>query len=94
MWTSGVYRKGAIMKRSKTFFVMFSIMLLFIGVRNLFHFSENVRTVAVVGLAGGGAACAAAIFCFIFGVVGRLRPTEDKKPPDKQPPPPETNRGA
>ena len=50
-------------------------MLLFIGVsslirfsHNLFHFSQNVRTVDVVGLSGGGAACGAALFGFIFAL--------------------------
>jgi hypothetical protein len=55
---------------------------------NLFHASENVRSVDIFGLSGGGAACGAAIFGVIFILVsGRRRPTEDKNPSDKQPPP-------
>jgi len=53
-------------------------MLLLIGVstlfhfsQNLFHFSQNVRMVDVVGLSGGGAACGAAMFGFIFAAVAR-----------------------
>ncbi len=40
---------------------------------NLFHFSQNVRTVDVVGLSGGGAACGAAMFGFIFALWSRAR---------------------
>jgi hypothetical protein len=39
--------------------------------QNLFHFSQNVRMVDVVGLSGGGAACGAALFGFIFALVAR-----------------------
>ena len=39
--------------------------------QNLFHFSQNVRVVDVVGLSGGGAACGAALFGFIFALVAR-----------------------
>jgi hypothetical protein len=38
---------------------------------NLFHFAQNVRTVDVVGLSGGGAACGAAIFSFVFAMMSR-----------------------
>ena len=48
-------------------------MLFFIGVsslfrfsQNLFHLSQNVRAVDVVGLSGGGAAGGAAMFGIIF----------------------------
>lgn len=39
--------------------------------QNLFHLSQNVRIVDVVGLSGGGAACGAAMFGFIFALVAR-----------------------
>lgn len=39
--------------------------------QNLFHFSQNVRMVDVVGISGGGAACGAAIFGFIFALMAR-----------------------
>ncbi len=55
-----------------------SVVLLAIGVvslirfsENLFHFAQHVRTVDVVGLTGGGAACGAAIFSFIFALISR-----------------------
>ena len=55
-----------------------SALLLGIGVvslyrfsENLFHFAQHVRTVDVVGLSGGGAACGAAIFSFIFAMMHR-----------------------
>jgi len=55
-------------------------MLLVIGVgalfrysQNLFHYSQNVRTVDLVGLSGGGAACGAAMFGIIFVLVSRNR---------------------
>ena len=51
------------------------LMLLIIGIgslvrysQNLFHFSQNVRTVDVIGISGGGAACGAALFSFIFAL--------------------------
>jgi hypothetical protein len=51
-------------------------MLFLIGVsslvrfsQNLFQLSQNVRTVDVVGLSGGGAACGAALFGFVFALV-------------------------
>jgi hypothetical protein len=50
-------------------------MIFFIGAatlfrfsQNLFHLSPNVRMVDVVGLSGGGAACGAALFGFIFAL--------------------------
>ena len=53
-------------------------MIFFIGVttlsrfsHNLFHASPNVRIVDVVGLSGGGAACGAALFGFIFALTAR-----------------------
>ena len=55
-------------------------MIFFIGVtslfrfsHNLFHFSPNVRIVDVVGLSGGGAACGAAMFGFIFALMSRKK---------------------
>lgn len=80
------------MGRSKGFFAVLALLFV-IGVsglvrssQNLFHASENVRSVDIVGLSGGGAACGAAIFGIIFVLVGGSRPTEDKNPPGKQPP--------
>jgi len=65
------------MERSKPSLAVLAMVLL-IGVislfrfsQNLFHFSQNVRIVDVVGLSGGGAACGAAIFGFIFGLMTR-----------------------
>jgi ABC-type arginine transport system permease subunit len=53
-------------------------MIFFMGVTTLFRFSHNlfqsspnVRMVDVVGLSGGGAACGAALFGFIFAAVAR-----------------------
>jgi hypothetical protein len=81
------------MGRSRGIFAVLALLLV-IGVsslvhfsQNLFHASENVRSVDVVGLSGGGAACGAAIFGVIFSLVRGRRPTEDKNPPGKQPPP-------
>ena len=39
--------------------------------QNLFHFSQNVRIVDVVGLSGGGAALGAAMFAVVFGLMAR-----------------------
>jgi hypothetical protein len=50
-------------------------LIFFLGVgslirfsQNLFHLSHDVRLVDVVGLSGGGAACGAAIFGFIYAL--------------------------
>ena len=65
------------MERSKPNLAVLA-MLFLIGVsslfrfsQNLFHFSQNVRIVDVVGLSGGGAACGAAIFGLIFALMAR-----------------------
>ena len=65
------------MERSQPNLAVLAI-LFFVGVstltrfsQNLFHVSQNVRIVDVVGLSGGGAACGAAIFGFIFALIGR-----------------------
>ena len=49
-------------------------MLFVLGIGSLVHFSHDIRTVDVVGLSGGGAACGAALFGFIFSVRTRPRP--------------------
>ena len=53
-------------------------MLLLIGIgslvrfaQNLFHSSQDVRIVDVVGLSGGGAACGAAMFGFIYAFMAK-----------------------
>ena len=53
-------------------------MLFIIGVtsivrfsQNLFHLAQHVRVVDVVGVSGGGAACGAALFGFIFTLVAK-----------------------
>ena len=65
------------MARSNPNFAVLA-MLLLIGVsslfrfsQNLFHFSQNVRVVDVVGVSGGGAACGAAIFGLIVALMAR-----------------------
>jgi hypothetical protein len=86
--------EGAIMRHLGPYLALMALVLA-VGVNglvhfseNLFHASDNVRTVDVVGLSGGGAACGAAVFGVIFALVRGRRPTEDKQPPDKPPPPP------
>jgi len=65
------------MQRSKPNLAVLALLLV-IGVsslvrfsQNLFHFSQNVRIVDMVGLSGGGAACGAALFGFIFALIAR-----------------------
>ena len=67
------------MERSRPNLVVLA-MLFFFGVgslfrfsQNLLHFSQNVRIVDIVGLSGGGAACGAALFGFIFALRARIR---------------------
>ena len=65
------------MERSKPNLAILALLFvigvsgLFRSSQNLFHFSQNVRMVDVVGLSGGGAACGAAMFGFIFALVTR-----------------------
>ena len=65
------------MGRSKPNFAVLGLLFvmgvssLFRFSQNLFHFSQNVRIVDVVGLSGGGAACGAAIFGFIYTLMTR-----------------------
>ena len=68
------------MERSKPNLAVLA-MLFFIGVsslfrfsKNLFHFSQNVRIVDVVGLSGGGSAIGDALFGFIFALIAKTRP--------------------
>jgi hypothetical protein len=65
-------RNGAIMERPKSNLVVLA-MLFFVGVGNLFHFSQHVRSVDVVGLSGGGAACGAALFGFLTALMARIK---------------------
>ena len=58
------------MERSKPNLAVLA-MLFIIGVSSLVHFSNNVRMVDVVGLSGGGAACGAALFGFIFTLIAK-----------------------
>ena len=67
------------MERSKPNLAVMA-MLFVIGVgslvrfsQNLYHYAQNVRTVDVVGLSGGGAACGAALFGFIYALMVRGR---------------------
>ena len=56
------------------------VLLLGVGVaalmrfsQNLFHYAQNVRTVDVVGVSGGGAACGAAIFALVMALTARAK---------------------
>ena len=60
------------MERSKPNLVGM-VVVFFIGVYSVFHFSHNVRIVDVVGLSGGGAACGAGLFGFIFALMARIK---------------------
>ncbi len=65
------------MNRSKPNLAVLALLFI-IGVsslirfsQNLYHFSQNVRIVDIVGLSGGGAACGAATFGLIFAFMAR-----------------------
>lgn len=60
--------------------VMVMIFLIGVGTvirfsQHLFQVSQDVRLVDVVGLSGGGAACGAALFGFIFALRRRKEQT-------------------
>ena len=61
------------MERSKPSLIAFAL-LFFGGASTVIHFSENVRSVDVVGLSAGGAACGAALFRFITALMARNKP--------------------
>ena len=72
------------MERSQPSLVAFAL-LFFGGAGTVFHFSQNVRSVDVVGLSAGGAACGAALFRFITALMARIKArrspvTESKTP--------------
>ena len=50
---------------------IFGIGSLFRFSQNLFQFCQNVRIVDVIGISGGGAACGAAMFGFIFKLMAK-----------------------
>ena len=49
------------------------VVLLMIGVSNLMHFSEGVRTVQVIGLLGSGMCIAAAIFIITASIRAKTK---------------------
>jgi hypothetical protein len=49
------------------------IVLFLIGIGNLTHFSQNVRTVDAVGLAGGGLAMGVAVFGLVNAFLSRVK---------------------
>ena len=65
------------MERSKPNFAVLGLLFvmgvstLFRFSQNMFHFSQNVRIVDLVGLSGGGAACGAALFGFIYTLLAK-----------------------
>jgi hypothetical protein len=68
---------GAIMERSRPNLAVMAVLFV-IGIgslmrfsQNLFHIAQNVRVADVVGISGGGAACGAALFGFIFALKTR-----------------------
>jgi hypothetical protein len=65
------------------------VIPLLVGVGGLFRFSDNVRTVDAVGLSGSGFSLGVGFTLLVLGLAGRIKTTEDKKPPEKQPPSPE-----
>ena len=50
------------------------VLLVLVGIGSIVRFSSDVRPVQVVGISGGGAACGAALFGFIFSLKSRRRP--------------------
>jgi hypothetical protein len=65
------------MERPKPNFAVLALLFvlgvstLFRFSQNMFHFSQHVRIVDVVGLSGGGAACGAALFGFIYALLAK-----------------------
>jgi hypothetical protein len=60
------------MERSKPSLIAFGL-LFFGGVSTVIHFSQDVRSVDVIGLSAGGAACGAALFRFITALMARTK---------------------
>ena len=61
------------MEQSKPNFAVLVLLVLF-GVGSIARFSSDVRPVQVVGISGGGAACGAALFGFVFALKSRRKP--------------------
>ncbi len=60
------------MERSKPNLAVLAMLVLF-GVGAIVRFSQDVRSVQVVGLSGGGAACGAALVGFIWAFMTRAK---------------------
>ena len=60
------------MERSKPNLAVLA-MLVIIGVGAIVRFSQDVRSVQVVGLCGGGAACGAALVGFVWALKTRVK---------------------
>ncbi len=67
-----LYNNGGIVEQSKANFGVF-VLLVLIGIGSIVRFSSDVRPVQVVGISGGGAACGAALFGFIFSMRSRKK---------------------
>jgi hypothetical protein len=65
--------KGAIMDRSKPLNPIPFVVLFFIGVATLYHFSHHVRTVDAVGLSGSGFAFGIAVSGLITALRARIK---------------------
>ena len=60
------------MERSKPNLAVLAMLVLF-GVGAIVRFSQDVRSVQVVGISGGGAACGVALVGFIWALKTRAK---------------------
>ena len=60
------------MERSRSNLAVLAVLVVF-GVGAIVRFSHDVRSVQVVGLTGGGAACGAALCGFIWAFMTRVK---------------------
>ena len=60
------------MEQSKQNFAILALLVL-IGIGSIVRFSPHVRAVQVVGISGGGAACGAALFGFVFALKSKRK---------------------
>ena len=64
------------MKRLRPFLPLMGLLLVF-GFGGIARFSQDVRSVVVVGLSGGGFALGVAFAFLVLGFSGRIKPKDD-----------------
>ena len=74
--TSHFYKKGAIVESIRRLLPLTGLLFI-LGVSGLVRFSQDVRSVEVVGLSGSGFALGIGFALLVLGLSGRIKPRRD-----------------